>query len=116
MFINRQLPAWLLRVFVAIGDGGVLRFLLPYSVDEHIRRFSLRLDACQFAILPTSSMLRVMFGPTEREKAYEDWRRNWKHWETRRAVDADAHGNFVNIPFVRSVEKVPYDRWLAHLL
>lgn len=101
---------------VSVGAGVVISFPPAYSVDEHIRRWTSRLDACWFSILLMDSKLTVMVGRSECGAAYAGWRCRWRHWSGRRAVDDHTHVKFMDLPFVRSVEELPYERLLAQLV
>lgn len=57
---------------VAIGAGGGIRFPSLYSVDESIRRWSLRMDACMFVVLTTCSTLIVMVRWSECERRMQN--------------------------------------------
>lgn len=64
---------------VALSTGDLLRYSPSYAVHEYISQCIPRLDARRFAIIPVCQALTVNGGSEEREKAYEGWRRRWKH-------------------------------------
>lgn len=55
------------------GAGVTLRLPPPYSVDEYILRWSSRMDARRFSIVPAGLTSTVMVGRLECETA--GWRR-----------------------------------------
>lgn len=87
--------------------GSTLLFPAAYSFHEYLCTFLPRLDAGRFEILPTGSMLTVIFGHTEHETAYTGKGRCWKHWNGQRLEDDYTHENVKDMPFVRSVEDCP---------
>lgn len=99
-----------------IGAGGALRSPSLSSVDEYIRCWSLLLDARWFAILPTGSKLLVLVSHLKCATALAGSRRHWRHSGRNRAVDNHTHGDFMDIPFARSVEKGPYKTRPARLI
>lgn len=101
---------------LTVGTGGVPRHRPPYSVHEYICRWYGRLDAHRFPILPAESTLTVTMAPFERKMAYASWQRRWKHLGEWRAEEDQTYGKFMDIPFVCSVGKVPYEKRLARLI
>lgn len=93
---------------VSVDAGDVLRFPSQYSADKHIHKWSGRLDARRFAILPARSTWNVTVAWSELETVSAGWQRRWTHWYGRRAEDDDTHGKFMDMPIVRSVEEDPY--------
>lgn len=63
----------------AVGTVGVLRFPPPFFVDDYVSPCLSHLDARWFANWPTSFILTVGAGRSERETAHDGWRRRWKH-------------------------------------
>lgn len=55
---------------VAVGEGGVMRYLPPYSVEGYISRYISRVDLRWFAMMPVGHTLTVKVGNEERETAY----------------------------------------------
>lgn len=99
---------------IASLSGLPVRFPPPYSVQWYISQEDERQDPRLFIALQIRpGRLSISHDHHSRDTLANAQRKRWKHWGGQGASEFRAVSVEIDIPFVRCVEEVSNQRWLA---
>lgn len=114
MYFTESISFMSAAASVVVIASGVPWYTRPYTINECILGYFLRLDGGRIAVTPMVLKIRVRIG--ECHMAYEWRHRRCKHYGSHRDADLHTHETFLGTPFVRSFKDSGFKYKLSGLI